>query len=192
MMQADPPALFGQPVGQPFGTKRSAWGPALAQAAGDLFISLHADTISNQKIRGASVYTLSEHASDAEAAAFAARENKADIIAGLDLVAENPEVANILFDLAQRETMNQSAKFANILLSEIGREIRLLRNTHRFAGFVILKAPDMPSVLIEMGYLSNPHEEKLLREREHQRKFAAGIVRAANKYFDWKQQVARQ
>jgi len=152
------------------------------EADADLFISLHADTMPNRKIRGASVYTLSETASDAEAAALAVQENKADMIAGVDLTHETSEVANILIDLAQRETMNRSAQFAALLVDELRRETRLLRNTHRFAGFAVLKAPDVPSVLVELGFLSNRRDENMLRTKAYRRKLAAAIARGIDRY----------
>ena len=153
-------------------------------AAADLFVSLHADALKNRRVRGAAVYTLSEVASDKEAAELAAKENKADVIAGVDLTHENPVVANILIDLAQRETMNYSARFATLLVTQLRRTGKTLRNAHRFAGFAVLKAPDIPSVLIEMGYLSNPKEERLLRQPAYQRKLADAIARAMDGYFE--------
>ncbi len=155
-----------------------------ARAAGaELFVSLHADAIRNSRVRGASVYTLSEIASDKEAAALAAKENKADLIAGVNLTNQNPEVANILIDLAQRETMNYSARFAALLVAELRRTGRILRKSHRFAGFAVLKAPDVPSVLVELGYLSNRYDERLLRRRAYRGKLSGAILRAADKYF---------
>lgn len=157
---------------------------AFARAAdADLFISLHADTNPNRGVRGASVYTLSEKASDAEAAALAERENKADLIAGVDLSREAPEVANILIDLAQRETMNQSARLAKHLVRHLGKRTTLVRNTHRFAGFAVLKAPDVPAVLVELGQLSNAADERLLQQEGYLRTLAAAIAEAANAYF---------
>jgi N-acetylmuramoyl-L-alanine amidase len=150
----------------------------------DLFISIHADSIGSSQTRGASIYTLSETASDAEAAALAARENRADIIAGVDLSAENKDVASILIDLAQRETLNRSASLAHALVAELGRETQLLPSRpHRFAGFAVLKAPDVPSALIELGYLSNRHEEQLLNRPQHRTKVATAIVRAIDHHF---------
>ncbi|MCC7166842.1 MAG: N-acetylmuramoyl-L-alanine amidase [Rhodospirillales bacterium] len=158
---------------------------AKARAAGaDLFISLHADALPNPAIQGLSVYTLSETASDSEAQLLAEKENKADLIAGIDLSHEAPEVANILIDLAQRETMNLSAVFAAGAVEELGRQVRLLSNSHRFAGFAVLKAPDVPSVLIEMGYLSNAQEERLLRGHDYRAKLATGLARAIDRYFE--------
>ena len=150
----------------------------------DLFISIHADSIGSSQTRGASIYTLSETASDAEAAALAARENRADIIAGVDLSAENKDVASILIDLAQRETMNRSAVLAHTLVTELGRDIQMLPNRpHRFAGFAVLKAPDVPSALIELGYLSNRQDESMLTRPQHRTKIAAAIVRAIDHHF---------
>ena len=157
---------------------------AKSRAAGaELFISLHADVIENRTIRGLSVYTLSEKASDKEAAALADKENKADLIAGLDLSNESPIVTNILIDLAQRETMNDSARFAAMLVKELGREVKTLRNPYRFAGFAVLKAPDVPSVLLELGFLSNRFEEKALGNKAYRAKLGAALVRAVNQYF---------
>ena len=122
-------------------------------------------------------------AADKEAEALAAKENKSDVIAGVDLSNENPEVTNILIDLAQRETMNRSAGFAGEIVEELGRETPLLTNTHRFAGFAVLKSPDVPAVLIEMGYLSNAIDEKNLRQPEYRAKLAHAISRAVERYF---------
>lgn len=149
----------------------------------ELFISLHADAIKNRRFRGASVYTLSEVASDKEAEELAAKENKVDLIVGMDFSDKSPEVTNILIDLAQRETMNYAAQFATLLLSELRGSVKVLRNSHRYAGFAVLKAPDVPSVLIEMGYLSNATDEKLLTSAAYQRKLAAAITRAMNGFF---------
>lgn len=165
----------------------------LARDAGAaLFLSLHADATPDRKTRGASVYTLSENASDKEAAALAEKENKADVIAGVDLSRESPVVTDILIDLAQRETMNQSARFAARLVKELGRKTRLLRNTHRFAGFAVLKAPDVPSVLIELGFLSNRHDERALRSKAHRAKLAAAVGRAVDAYFARVEETARR
>ena len=155
-----------------------------ARAAGaDLFISLHADSTARPSVSGASVYTLSERASDREAAALAARENKSDIIAGLDLDARSNEVADILIDLSQRDTKNQSAQFAGILIHEIAKVRSMLRNTHRFAGFAVLKAPDVPAVLVELGYLSNRADERLLLDTKTRLRVVSAIVRAIDRYF---------
>ncbi len=149
----------------------------------DLFISLHADSIRNRRVRGATVYTLSETASDKEAAALARRENKADVLAGLDLDDQPPEVAGILISLAQRESMNRSAHFANLLVPELKRRLRVRSNPHRYAGFVVLKAPDVPSVLVEMGYLSNRQDAAFLSSRRGQQRIAEALLAAIDRYF---------
>jgi len=157
---------------------------AVARNAGaDLFISIHANSVNNHRTRGLSVYTLSEKSSDKEAAKLAAKENKADLIAGIDLSAESKDVTNILLDLAQRETMNQSALFAADLVKELRREVKLLRNTHRFAGFAVLKAPDMPSVLVEVGFLSNRQDERNLLNRHYRQTLVEAIVRGVDRHF---------
>ncbi len=153
------------------------------EAGADLFMSIHANSIKNKNIRGLSVYTLSEKASDKEAAELAEQENKADLIAGIDLSNESPEVTNILIDLAQRETMNQSVRFASLLVGELKHQIRILRNSHRFAGFAVLKALDVPSVLVEVGFLSNRQDERALRSKGYRAKLASSIGRAIEGYF---------
>jgi N-acetylmuramoyl-L-alanine amidase len=150
----------------------------------DLFISLHADSEADSAIHGLSVYTLSQTASDTEAQALADKENKADIVAGLDLSKQSPDVTNILIDLAQRETMNQSASFANLVVDQVDKEThQILPHTHRFAGFAVLKAPDVPSVLVETGYLSNPKDEQMLRRPDYRAKLASALARAVELYF---------
>ena len=157
---------------------------AIAREAGaDLFISLHADSLKNRATRGASVYTLSETASDKEAAALAAKENRSDIIAGVDLDRQNDEVTSILIDLTQRETKNRSARYAALVLAEIRKSARVLKRSHRFAGFAVLKAPDVPSILVELGYLSNHEEARFLSSASGRRTLVAAIVRATRTYF---------
>lgn len=150
----------------------------------DLFISLHADSISKSNVRGASIYTLSNKASDAQTARLAARENQVDLIAGVDLSHEDKEVANILIDLAMRDTMNQSKFFANMVVTKMrARGIRILEKPHRYAGFAVLKAPDIPSVLVEMGFMSNRSEEKLMATPDYQRKIASALTDSIDDYF---------
>ncbi len=153
------------------------------EAGGELFVSLHADAIDDRRIRGLSVYTLSQKASDNLAEQLAVSENKADLIGGIDLSHESREVTNILIDLAQRETMNQSVRFAGLVVNELRQEVKLLRNSHRFAGFAVLKSADMPSVLVELGFLSNDGEEKNLRTKEYRKKLANSIAQAIDRYF---------
>ena len=150
---------------------------------GDLFISIHADSLESKKVSGASVYTLSEEASDKEAEELAQKENRADLIAGIDLENETDTVTDILIELAQRETMNRSADFARVLTGNIREHTQLLRNPHRFAGFRVLKAPDIPSVLVELGYLSNQADEALLTSEKWRKSMAEGIRDAVNQFF---------
>ena len=152
-------------------------------ARADLFISLHADSIKNGAVRGATVYTLSENASDREAAQLAERENKSDLIVGIDLDAESQEVTDILIDLVQRETMNQSAVFADAIVQEITKKIKTHRRPHKFAGFAVLKALDIPSILLEMGYLSNIEDETLLNTDAFQKKLGRAILLGLDRYF---------
>jgi len=157
---------------------------AIARKSGaDLFVSIHADSADSNGARGLSVYTVSETASDKEAEALAARENKSDIIGGMDLSDERPEVADILISLAQRATKNSSAFFADLLVISLGDNVYLLPNTHRFAGFAVLKAPDIPSVLIEVGFLSHPKQEKELKSSSYRDKVTSGIVAGISNYF---------
>lgn len=144
----------------------------------DLFISIHADSIRLRDFRGATVYTLSERASDAEAAATAARENLSDEIAGF--VAEEPsnEVADILIDLVRRETHAFSIRFGRTLVGELKNTVEFVSNPLRSAGFLVLRAPDIPSVLLELGYLSNPEDEKLMRDPAWRSRAADKVVDA--------------
>ncbi|MBU6155692.1 MAG: N-acetylmuramoyl-L-alanine amidase [Alphaproteobacteria bacterium] len=149
----------------------------------DLFISIHADSAPAANARGASVYTLSERASDREAEALARSENQSDIIAGIDLAKEPDIVTSILIDLAQRDTNNLSAQFAQILIPELHTVGSLTLRTHRFAGFQVLKSIDVPSVLIELGYLTNADDESAMRGSRWRRNMAEAIARAVDGYF---------
>ena len=161
------------------------------QVKSELFISLHADSIKNRKLRGASVYTLSEKASDIEAETLANKENRSDIIAGVDLTTKSDTVASVLISLRQRHTMDESAHFARFMVKHLGSSIKLLRNTHRFAGFAVLKSPDVPSVLIELGYLSNRQDETMLRSKSFHTKTSKAILRAIDIYFKRKKRLSR-
>ena len=154
------------------------------KAEAGLFVSLHADSIAQPSHRGASVYTLSEEASDTEAARLASKENKADIIVGADLSDEDPLVTEILIDLVRRDTNNRSIDFADRLIQRLQGVTRLIRHSRRFAGFAVLKAPDMPSVLLELGYLSNAEDAKNLTSRAYRAKLADVITAAIERYFD--------
>jgi N-acetylmuramoyl-L-alanine amidase len=149
----------------------------------DLFISIHADAAENREARGGTVYTLSEVASDREAQRLASRENKADIINGVNLGGQDNEVSSILIDLTQRETMNVSAGFAKLLLREARPNMLLRGTSHRFASFVVLKAPDTPSVLFETGYISNAEDAAFLASRDGQQKVARSVSNAIQAHF---------
>lgn len=153
------------------------------QLGADLFISIHCDSAGNATASGATVYTLSETASDKEAARLAARENKSDILAGVDLGGTNPDISSILIDLTQRETMNASAGFARLLGREAQPLIPVRANYHRFASLLVLKAPDLPSVLFETGYISNAADAAFLASPEGQRKVAQTVRRAVDIHF---------
>ncbi|HEX6092848.1 MAG TPA: N-acetylmuramoyl-L-alanine amidase [Dongiaceae bacterium] len=155
------------------------------QSGADLFISLHADHNDNKHQRGASVYTLSETASDAEAAALATRENKEDLITGVDLSHQSQMVTSILIDLAQRETKNLSARFASYVTKQLSTTTRMVYSSHRFAGFAVLKSPDVPSILVELGYLSNELDEKELVSKRYRGRMAKAILRAIDQYVAW-------
>lgn len=150
------------------------------QHEADLFLSLHADTIRLRGIRGATVYTISEKASDAVSKAIAERENLSDAIAGMPLDDEKQEVADILIDLARRETQVFSIRFARQLVGEMSGEVELINNPHRSAGFKVLRAPDVPSVLVELGYLSNSKDEALMRNPDWRKKAVRSITSAVS------------
>ena len=153
------------------------------KANADLFISLHADSAKNSSAKGLSIYTISETASDQEAAALAEKANKDDILFGMDLSEYQPEVGNILIDFAKTYTMDQSAKYADEVVKEMAKEVTLRPKAHRYAGFAVLKSPNVPSVLLEMGYLSNKDEDKLLQKEAYRNKLSKALVRAVNTYF---------
>lgn len=153
-------------------------------AGASLFISIHADSAPNDESRGLSVYTLSEQASDAEAAALAAHENKADVIGGMDLSHEDEAVADILISLAQRDTRNQSGLLADLLAESLRSKVKLLNNPHRFAGFAVLKGPDIPAVLVETGFISHPAEERLLTTKDYRTKLISGMVNGIDRFFE--------
>ncbi|GHD08840.1 N-acetylmuramoyl-L-alanine amidase [Tianweitania populi] len=144
----------------------------------DLFISIHADTIRLKGISGATVYTVSDRASDAASAALATRENLSDQLAGIKIEDEDHQIADILVDLIRRETHSFSMSFAKTLVGELKQSVTMINNPHRMAGFRVLRAPDVPSVLIELGYLSNESDEKHLLDSEWRSKAAKGIVDA--------------
>jgi N-acetylmuramoyl-L-alanine amidase len=157
---------------------------ARAQQAA-LFISVHADALPKGEgdAQGASVYTLSETASDAEAARLAETENRADVIAGVDLTAESGDVADILIDLAQRETKTFSVQLARGVIDSMRTVARMHKAPLKSAGFRVLKAPDIPSVLIELGYVSNRQDIKSLTSADWREHTADSIAQAIDRFF---------
>ena len=149
----------------------------------DLFISIHADSAENDAARGGSVYTLSEVASDKVAAQLAIKENRADILNGVDLGGENSDVSSILIDLTQRETMNISSAFAGLLQREMAEGVLTRSNYHKFANLMVLKAPDVPSVLIETGYMSNLDDARFLFSKDGQKRIAVAVRKAIEAHF---------
>jgi len=150
-----------------------------------LFVSIHADSLPRGEgdAQGATVYTLSDTATDSAAARLAEQENRADVIAGVDLKAEPDDVAGILIDLAQRETRTFSVQFAHKLVGEMKDAARLYKEPIKSAGFRVLRAPDVPSVLIELGYVSNRQDLKSLLSETWRDRMADSIAQAIGGYF---------
>ena len=151
-------------------------------AGASLLVSLHADSLPHSTASGASVYTLSTEASDAEASRLASKENKADILSAADLSHQDSVVAGILIDLAQRDTNNRSIALAETLADSLAGVTSVVHRSRRFAGFAVLKSPDVPSALVELGYLSNPRDAQHLGEAGYQAKLADAIARAIERY----------
>jgi N-acetylmuramoyl-L-alanine amidase len=154
-----------------------------------LFVSMHADALTDHDVRGASVYTLSNRASDAQTAALAQRENSADRFATPKWHV-SPEVARILASLVRRETTVGSVSFARDVVNSLDREVRMLPNPDRHAGFVVLKSASIPSVLVEMGFMSNPRDEAELRQAAHRRLVAVAMKRAVDAFFTARSHIA--
>jgi N-acetylmuramoyl-L-alanine amidase len=158
----------------------------VAQAQGRgaaLFVSMHADALPDHSVRGASVYTLSTTASDAQTAALARRENSADRFAGPQFRNASPEVAQILASLVRQETRLGSARMARSVVAQLDQDVPMLPNPGRHAAFVVLKATDIPSVLVEMGFMSNLQDEAALRRPAHRTRVAEAMRRAVEAYF---------
>jgi N-acetylmuramoyl-L-alanine amidase len=155
------------------------------QAKAELFLSIHADSHPDSYVRGASIYTLSEEASDREAEALANRENAAGSpTPGLRLSPQSEQVTKTLVSMAQRGTGNDSRRFAETIVQTFGRNgVRLLPHTHREAGFAVLTSPDIPAALVELGYLSNPQDEKLLTVPQHQMALARALRASIDAHF---------
>ena len=152
--------------------------------AADLFVSIHADAAPQSYVRGATVYTVSERASDADAAAVAAQENRSDVIAGVDLDDTSDDVTDILIDLARRETKTMSHRAAEAMIATLAGHTKLNSNPHRYAGFRVLRAHDVPSVLIELGYMTNRHDEALMLSEEWRVGTAEAMVAAIRGFFE--------
>lgn len=148
-----------------------------------LFVSMHADALTDHSVRGASVYTLAQTASDAQTAALARRENSADRYIGRSWQDTSPEVSRILASLVRQETRIGSVRIARDLVGSLDQDLPMLPNPDRHAAFVVLKAADIPSVLVEMGFMSNPHDEAALRQAAHRRLVAQAMHRAVDAYF---------
>jgi N-acetylmuramoyl-L-alanine amidase len=157
---------------------------ARAQSAA-LFVSIHADALPRHEgdAQGATIYTLSDRASDAEAERLAEAENKADAIGGVNLTSEPTEVADILIDLAQRETRTFSNRFARLLMGEMKTVTRMHKNPLKSAGFRVLKAPDVPSVLVELGYVSNKDDMEHLASENWRTRTAGSVAHAIDMFF---------
>ena len=160
-------------------------------AEADLFVSIHANSFRGRAVRGAIIYTVSEEASDNMAAELAASENRSDILAGVDVAAEErDEVTDILLDLTRRETRNFGVVLARSLIEQMGKSVEMFKIPHQQAGFKVLEAPDVPSALIELGYLTNPTDERLLTSPEWQSDAADSIVDAVDAFFAAREQGA--
>jgi N-acetylmuramoyl-L-alanine amidase len=149
----------------------------------DLFISLHADSVPNPATRGFSVYTLSETASDDLAAGLATSQNAVDRLAGINLSQHSRQVRNILVDLMHRDTANASSTMAQSLLDHFQPPFQPIQRPHRQANFAVLRAPDIPSILVEMGFLSNAEDERALIQRSTKTKIAERLVVAIDGFF---------
>ena len=151
---------------------------------GDLFISIHADSSPNKKARGLSIYTLSQNASDTRTAQLAQKENKADIIGGINLYGEYQDTINTLVDISRHQAMNDSKIFAKILEKQlIRRNVQGLGNMVKYANFAVLTAADMPSILLELGFLSNKTDERMIRSYGYKTKIVDAIIESVNSYF---------
>jgi N-acetylmuramoyl-L-alanine amidase len=154
------------------------------KANADLFVSIHADAFINSKARGSSVFALSEHGATSTAARWLAKnENEADLIGGVNIAVKDPYLARTLLDLSQTATINDSMKLAKYVLNNLGDINQLHRGHVEQAGFAVLKSPDIPSILVETAFISNPSEERRLNDKNYQMKVAQAIVGGINHYF---------
>jgi N-acetylmuramoyl-L-alanine amidase len=149
----------------------------------NLIVSLHADTTHEGRAEGAHVYTLSREGTDEAAVDLAQRENRADVIGGIDLSGEADDLAALLVDLAQRGTGDEAEKLASVVLEEMGESITLLpTQPHRRANFRVLKAPEIPSILVELGYLSNAGDRRRMATEEWRERMAAALARGIHRW----------
>ncbi|NYT81302.1 N-acetylmuramoyl-L-alanine amidase [Alcaligenaceae bacterium] len=159
----------------------------------DLFISIHADAWIKPSARGSSVFALSQNGATSAAARWMAqRENDADLIGGVNLGSHNKQVAQVLLDLSTAAQINDSVRVGGNVLGEIGKINRLHKKTVERAGFAVLKAPDIPSILVETAFISNPEEERLLRSPSHQDKIAKAMLAGVSDYFAARPAMARR
>ena len=159
----------------------------------DLFVSIHADAWIKPSARGPSVFVLSQNgASSAAARWLAQNQNEADLIGGVNLGAHNQQVAKVLLDMSTAAQINDSVKVGGRILGEIGKINKLHKKYVERAGFAVLKAPDIPSILVETAFISNPHEERLLRSPSHQEKIATAMLKGINDYFATSPGLARR
>lgn len=166
---------------------------AIARSAqANLFVSIHADAFPQSSVRGSSVYTLSTSGASSEAARWLSdKENAADLIGGVSLRDKDETVARVLWDLSMTKSISDSRELARDILDELGRLGRVHRDRVEYAGFAVLKSPDIPSVLVESAFLSNPREEALLRTASHRRKLAAAIYSGIRRYYERRRPDAR-
>lgn len=166
---------------------------AIARSArADLFISIHADAFPKRSVRGSSVYTLSTDGASSEAARWLSnKENAADLVGGVSLRDKDETVARVLWDLSMTKSISDSRELAGDILKGLGSIGRVHRNRVEYAGFAVLKSPDIPSVLVESAFLSNPQEEALLRSDAHRRKVASAVYEGIRRYYERRHPGAR-
>ena len=148
----------------------------------DLFISIHADSNPDASLKGASIYTLSQEGYEQESTALADRDNNNNILKNDKLLKQNESIANVLIDMVYQDSQNSSKKLAKITTEELSKEVQMLEKSHRSAGLRVLKIADIPAILVELGYLSNPGEEKLLNSQEYKKRFVHALVQSINRY----------
>jgi N-acetylmuramoyl-L-alanine amidase len=159
----------------------------------DLFLSIHADAFIKPNARGSSVFALSEHGATSTAARWLAKkENEADLIGGVNIAVKDPYLARTLLDLSQTATINDSMKLAKHVLNELGNINDLHRGHVEQAGFAVLKSPDIPSILVETAFISNPDEERRLNDEEYQQKLSGAILGGIKRYFAQNPALSRQ